>query len=136
MSETYLYYCLMREPEKSRLPNGCAAFEAWESPRRIPGFEAQVAMGWVEYPRPLSFDHVHRFDLHPADPVELARYRFWVAANMHDGEAKELEIAYTSADPSTLRTRLKRADHLAHHAQVLIRDTELQTLYKVLQSGQ
>lgn len=70
------YYLLNRPPDIGTHPAGETAREVWAPSREIPG-SARCAHGWVEYPEPLPFDEVWRYELLPADEDEVDRYYDW-----------------------------------------------------------
>jgi hypothetical protein len=70
------YYFLNRPPAIGTHPAGEVARECWLPRRDIPGTE-RPAYGWVDYPEPLDFEQVWRYELFPADPAEVDAYWDW-----------------------------------------------------------
>jgi hypothetical protein len=115
----HLYYYLNRPPGIGCQPDGWTETETWMPAQPIPGQETRHALGWVKYPEPLDHLRAWRFDLHPADPVELAHYAFWMAGDMDEAEAQYMEADYLDSSEEELQQLVLRGDYLAAHALVL-----------------
>lgn len=67
---------------------------AYDPPRLLPN--GRYNYGTVAYPKPLPFDRIWHFDLRPLDPVEAARYLFWLEANRDEDRAQHMLDIYLS----------------------------------------
>jgi hypothetical protein len=77
----YRYYSTLRPPGTFAVPDGVILREIWGRVRTVHGTSIR-AHGWVEYPEPLDFEKVWRFDLLPADEEELKVYSEWSRREM------------------------------------------------------
>jgi len=76
----YKYYCIVRPPVYAAKPCGFADYEIW-LPGRYLDNGAGPWLGWITYPKRLTFEQIWRFDLSPADFREYAWYTLWQAAD-------------------------------------------------------
>lgn len=70
------YYFINRPPSIGTHPQGETGRKAFAYRETIPGTE-RLSHGWVEYPQPLDFEQVWRYELYPADEAEADRYYDW-----------------------------------------------------------
>lgn len=101
---TTRYYLRNRPPGYAQMPDGHTAFEGGLPSRSypfppyafttLPGTEFLHCFGWVEYPEPLTFHTLWRWDLLPADPVEYARYAFFLYADRDPDRAAFYQKEY------------------------------------------
>ena len=74
------YYLINRPPSIGTHPDGEIEREVWMPARQIPdrhNLGGWSALGWVAYDEPLDFEMVWRYELRPADNLELDRYYDW-----------------------------------------------------------
>ena len=70
------YYYLNRPPGLWCQKDGFIDREVWWPARVIPDTE-WYALGWVDYPFQLSCEDIWKWELRPADEIELEAYREW-----------------------------------------------------------
>lgn len=77
--------------------------------------------GTIIYSEPLPFERIWRYDLRPADPVELARYMIWLHADRDDKRASEIIEDYLAVGRDDLAKMAdNRYDNIAYYAIVLL----------------
>jgi hypothetical protein len=77
--------------------------------------------GTIIYSKPLEFDKIWRYDLRPADPVERAKYMFWLHADCDEVCAADLlaDYLYVGRD-NLINLAENRCDGLAPFAIILL----------------
>jgi len=125
---SHRYYYLLRPFGIGCQPDGWIvdkdfnqAVEVWQPKRVIPEGQGRTAHGWIEYPEPLTFDQIWRFDLFPADPVAEARYSLWVLCDRDAAEAQIMLDDYLSQGDDWLKDHADR-DLYAQIALTIGRD--------------
>ncbi|MBK9497282.1 MAG: hypothetical protein IPO08_22740 [Xanthomonadales bacterium] len=99
-------------------PAGHAALSTWWQAELIPGCDLS-AHGWAEYAARLTFAQIRKFELRPADQVELAEYAFWQYGNYDRDEGWRLLLDYLDQSLEFLAQCAARHDRMAEWALIL-----------------